>query len=182
MKLSSAYWPAREPYFLFTIGFPAFLGMALVFPSSSCSLSSSWVSPLSLNQRISVLMSFYHSVNLAFWLVNSTHWGLKDYLRCCRSEQVSPSQVKITDGCHGDSVVGVIVLYRLCCTGNCIFQIVLFKLLWGMNWQTNDWSEFPRETNWFIWTHLNFSLTESVCPLLQHLHVFLVPLKPDSQI
>lgn len=55
--------------------------------------------------------------------------GLTVYLNCCRSKLVSPSEVKITDGCHGDSVVWVIVLYRLCCTGYHIFQIIV-NVLW----------------------------------------------------
>lgn len=57
--------------------------------------------------------------------------GSTVYLICCGSEQVTPREVKITDGRHGDGVVGVIVLHTLRCAGYQIFQII-FSVRWEM--------------------------------------------------
>lgn len=50
--------------------------------------------------------------------------GLTVYLIFGGSEQVSPCEVQIADGCHGDGVVGVVVLHRLRRGGYHILQII----------------------------------------------------------
>lgn len=44
------------------------------------------------------------------------------------SNKISSCEVKITDGCHSDSVVGVIILHRLGRACDSIFQIIFSSL------------------------------------------------------
>lgn len=105
--------------------------------------------------------------------------GMAVYLSGGRTKQMSSCEVKITDGCHGDCVTGVIVLHRLCCACYSVFQVI-FSSLWDI--EQNE--KHALALKWYKsaeWATAILDLTESFIPLLQHLYVFLMSLKTDRQ-
>lgn len=135
----------QTTYFLFMIGFPGFLGIAGVFSSSFSPLSSPPLSPFALKaetQRFTAISVVHRSsgftckatCNLQMNYSGSMthHPGVKKkltkYLMCSRSKQVGSCEVEVTDGRHGDGVVGVIELYRLRGARYDIIQIIFCLL------------------------------------------------------
>lgn len=95
------------------------------------------------------------------------------YLIGWRFKEAGTCQVQVTDGRDGDSVVGVVVLHRLRRADYRVPQII-FVLLCSCG--SSDKSS-KRNVQMLQQQPSCVHLTERFLSLLQHLHIFLMPLE-----
>lgn len=76
---------------------------------------------ISLSKRDNSYLSYY----IRSFFVSHRHiYKIFNIYISCVSEQMCSWEVKVTYGRHGDSVVWVIVLHRLCFTDDRVFQVI----------------------------------------------------------
>lgn len=197
----------NRTYFLLRMGFPDFFGIALIFSCSSTSFSSS-PSSVTFKRKCTVWIPFRETISKHKYMGRGNQQQMLYLIGCWRKE-AGPREVKVTDGCYGNSMVGVIVLYRLGCARYHILQFIFFIIILicgeltitirvskQMKWidttclllvnpENTDKGKWRQPTifcqAWLTCLIISLKLTESLFSFLQQLQILLVSLELKSK-